>query len=383
MTETNTLSISDLSIEDLSETIAIVDVPEHTKAWFVRGGKKSKFWNDFNYNGYIGIDREGIENFSAPEGQQVDLSAVQTKYRDELYAKSVKHLQNAGVDAKTIESKKRSIKVSAGRRASVLRTFRHEMQIGDLILCPGKSTKEFLIGIVKTNASIEKIKHIETPESYDVSPFDNIRRVSWIKKVSIFDIPQEIQFIKHGNGAMFNITDHIDVLLPIFFNYYFYDAQFNMRIDVATKRTITSQDLYNLQGVIIKSADNPQISFAQKTKIASPGHILLTTIADPVSIEAGLRVLQGLGIGGFVALVLTNGDKVASLLGLVRDWSHNKNMNKIEEASQHMKLLNAADSDSLSDEQRADLDRERLAVIQKFKITDDSIGVDINSDNEV
>ncbi|WEA53331.1 hypothetical protein PWO95_01900 [Weissella paramesenteroides] len=371
--------ITDLTSEEISSAISIVDIPNDTKVWFVRAGRAAKYWDDFRLNDYIGVDREDIPDFRSPEGNTVNLKEVQHNYRDQIYRNSIRNLSK-----EEIAERKHSLTMSAARRAGVLRAFRHEIKIGDLILSPGKGTKELILGIITSDAIISTINHVNLDFEYEKSPFDNIRTVSWLKRVSFFDIPNEVNFIRHGNGAIFEVTENIEKILPLYFSFYQYNGFFNARITVGTREPVTSDDLYDLQGVIVKTKNNPSVSIEQKTKIESPGHVLLTTVLDPTNMQAMLSVLHGLGIGGGIFFVIgvgfKNADKITALLATIRDWSHNKKMNSLEEADKYIDLIQHVDTTDMSDEEKAELKKQQQNVIHRFKISDSPVGEDINDD---
>lgn len=371
-------SLTSLNLEQLTNALAIVDVPSTTKVWFVRSGQGGQYWDDFRLNGYIGIDHEGVAPYPVSDANNLNLRTVQQYYREALYdiLKSKENFEN--LSETEIANKKQSLMRKAGRRAGVLRTFRHEVSKGDMVLSPGKGTKEFILGVVTSDDQLETPEHVELDFDYDQSPYSNIRTVSWIKRVDFVDIPNEVKFIRHGNGSIFDVSEFISKLLPLFFNYYFYEGLFSARVTVGTKRPVTSDSLYLLQKVIVEIKNNPEVSITQKTKIESPGYIILTSLAtDAANL---LNVLNGLGVAGSIAFIVKHSDKLAGLLATIRDWGHNKNMNKLEEAATKMELLNSVNQDTLTPEQKADLNQEMLKVTQQFKLSDDPVGEDINHD---
>lgn len=369
--------ITDLTLKEISNSISIVDVPHDTKIWFVRSGKAAKYWDDFRLNNYIGVNRENISDFRSPKGNTVNLREIQNSYRNQLYRNSIRDLSE-----EEIAERKHSLRMSAARRAGVLRIFRHEIKIGDLVLTPGKGTKEFILGIITSNALISHVNHVKLDFKYELSPFDNIRTVSWLKRVSFFDIPNEVKFIRHGNGSIFEVTENIEKILPLYFSFYQYNGFINARVTVGTTQAVTSDDLYNLQSVIVKTKNNQSVSIEQKTKIESPGYLLLTSMFDPSSVQSLLSVLHGLGIGGSVALVIRagikNADKIGSLLATVRDWSHDKKINLLEEAEKELTIIRLVDTNDMTDAEKDELRAQQLNVIRRFKISDAPVGEDIN-----
>lgn len=371
-------SLDSLNLEQLTNALAIVDVPMNTKVWFVRSGQGGQYWDDFRLNGYIGIDHAEIETYPISDFDKLNLRTVQQYYREKLYEtlKAKESFEN--LSDTDITTKKQSLMRKAGRRAGVLRTFRHEVSKGDMVLSPGKGTKEFILGIVTSDAQFTVPDHVSLDFEYDESPYSNIRTVSWIKRVDFVDIPNEVKFIRHGNGSIFDVSEYISKLLPLFFNYYFYEGLFSARVAVGTKRPVTSDSLYLLQKVIVEIKNNPDVSITQKTKIESPGYIILTSlVTDAANL---LNVLNGLGVVGGIAFIVKHSDKLAGLLATVRDWGHNKNMNKLEEAAKQMDLLSSVNQDTLTPDQKAILNQEMLKVTQQFKLSDDPVGEDINND---
>ncbi|WP_431060714.1 hypothetical protein [Weissella paramesenteroides] len=365
--------------EAFTNSAAIVDVPNDTKVWFVRSGHAAKYWDDFLYNKYIGIEDEDIESYPIDDPDiPLNLKTVQDYYRNELYKKMELQTSYDDLNQEEINKKKKSMKRSAGRRAGVIRTFRHEIQIGDLILSPGRGTSEFILGIVTSGANKEKINHIKTDPAYEESNFSNIRHVSWLKRIAFSDIPNDVKFIRHGNGSIFDVSEHLTKLLPLFFNYYFFNNLFSARITVGTKKPVTTDSLYLLQKVIVETKNNPDVSISQKTKIESPGYIILTSLVSEAATL--LHVLNSLGIVGGLVFLVKYSDKVAGVLATIRDWNHHKKMNKIDEAKAHLSLLESIDQNGLTDKEKEDLNKSILKVVREFDLSNDSAGQDINDE---
>lgn len=368
------ITFEQLTLKQISSAIPLIKVQPETKVWFVRTGRGAKYWDDFWINKYIGVNRENVPEFFKKGNEQLDLHEIQKMYRDQIYKNSIKNLNED-----EIEENKKSLTSSAGRRAGVLRIFRHEMKKGDLILSPGKGTREFLLGIIASDSTIEPdMDHKWMDFEYEESPFDNIRNVSWIKKIDFSDIPTEVRFIRHGNGSIFEVTENIESILPLFYNLYEYKGLINARVAVTTTRPVTTDDLLDLQNVIALTKNNPAISVNQKTKIASPGYLILSTMT--IHLDSIVQILNGLGISGSIVLLVKNADKISAILATIRDWKHNKNMNNLEEAAKNMEILNSIDTDKLTPEQRIELQQKQLNVIKQFKISDSGAGEDINDD---
>ncbi|USF96443.1 hypothetical protein [Latilactobacillus phage TMW 1.46 P2] len=368
------ISFEHLTLKEISTAIPLIKVQPETKVWFVRTGRGAKYWDDFWINKYIGVNRESVPEFSKKGNEQLDLHEIQKIYRDQIYKNSIK-----GLSEDEIEENKRSLTSSAGRRAGVLRIFRHEMKKGDLILAPGKGTREFLLGIIASDSTIKSnMDHKWTDFEYEESPFDNIRNVSWIKKIDFSDIPTEVRFIRHGNGSIFEVTENIENILPLFYNLYEYKGLINARIAVTTKKPVTTDDLLDLQNVIAMTKNDPSISINQKTKIASPGYLVLSSLTS--NVDSIIKILRGLGVSGAIVYAISNPDKIAALLSTIRDWGHNKNMNKLEEAAKSIEILKSVDTSNLTAEQKVELQQKQLNVTRQFQISDKGAGEDINDD---
>ena len=120
-------SLTSLNLEQLTNALAIVDVPSTTKVWFVRSGQGGQYWDDFRLNGYIGIDHEGVAPYPVSDANNLNLRTVQQYYREALYdiLKSKENFEN--LSETEIANKKQSLMRKAGGAAVKImdRFFRH------------------------------------------------------------------------------------------------------------------------------------------------------------------------------------------------------------------------------------------------------------------
>lgn len=301
--------------------LPIVSVPESTQVWFVRAGARGLFWDDFRINEYI-----AVENYGVP---LLDLNSranknVQQNYRNAIFARLTAHMT-----PDEIKEKRRNLNVSAGRKASVLRNFRDTMKVGDLVFCPGPRTRDFLVGLITSGVSNTSLDRKRKEVAYPFSTFGDKRQVDWLKIVDFSDIPDDIRYIRHGNGSIFQVTEYIDEVLPIAFNNYRFRNRAYSRIDVATADPVTSDDLLDFQTVISLVKHNSAINVNQKTKIASPGHVLLATAIQ--NQDALLSIVQSLGVKGIIAVAITavagNADKIGAFIKTIATINQTRKMN--------------------------------------------------------
>ena len=301
--------------------LPIVSVPKSMQVWFVRAGARGVFWEDFRINEYIAVENYGVPLLDL--NSQKDEN-VQQNYRNAILANLTAHMT-----PDEIKEKRRSLNVSAGRRASVLRNFRDLMKVGDLVFCPGPRTRNFLVGLITSGVSNTCFDRKRKEVDYPFSTFGDKRQVDWLKVVDFADIPDDIRYIRHGNGSIFQVTQHIEEVLPIAFNNYRFRNIAYSRVDVATTDSVTSDDLLDFQTVISKVKNNDTINVNQKTKIASPGHVLLATAIQ--NQDALLSIVHSLGVNGIIAVTITavagNADKIGAFIKTIATINQTKKMN--------------------------------------------------------
>ncbi|MBA5939078.1 hypothetical protein [Leuconostoc citreum] len=363
--------------------LVIPKISEKSNFWMVRAGQAGKYYNDFRINGYVGVDTFGIEKQEIPENSKPDIKKIQETYRDSILEKLKK-----GLSEKELSRRGNGLRISAGRKAATLVTFRHEMKNGDFIITPAPRSQKYLLGFL-TKSSDFSISHKRTDEEYHHSPFSEGKEVVWLKIIDFYDIPSDLKYVRHGNGSIFNISQFKDQLLPLYFSKYIYQDTLTVRLDVASKATHTSSEIYALQTVFEESKTDTSVDYIQKTKIASSGFVILTTVV--YNADSILNILHALGIGtaitGVPIYVLKNLDKITNFVTTIRDWKRDQakedlEIEQLKLNNQATKLDNQKKREALSKtNSSSEISAEN--VREKLEISDKTVGNPIVPDISV
>ena len=364
------------------DKLVIPEISEKSNFWMIRAGQAGKYYNDFRINGYVSVDTFDVEKQKIPENTKPDIRKIQEIYRDSI----LKKLKDS-LSTKERNHKKNGLRISAGRKAATLVTFRHEMKSGDFIITPAPRSQEYLLGFLVENSNFS-ISHKITDQEYNRAPFIEGRAVIWLKTIDFYDIPPELKYVRHGNGSIFNISQFKEQLLPLYFSKYIYQDKITIRLDVASKATHTSSEIYALQTVFEKAKTKSSVDYIQKTKIASPGFVILTTAI--YNFDSILNILHALGILRFSASVpytLKNLDKITNFATTIRDWKRDGKIKdlqieKLELENKKIRDENKAGEKVFStDNGSTKLSAKKVG--EELEITDKTVGTPIIPDISV
>ena len=264
-------------------------IPDDTKYWFVRAGSKAEFYYDFKYNNFIAIgDNEiKLKNLNGiPDRFRALNSTLKLEYKrlfNEEYLNSLmdsqkyKDLQKSE-QSDEIEKVKRSSSISSSKTFS----FVEEMDIGDYILVPYKSSDVFLIGIVISDVFDHQVEHeyLGIDQQYPISDYEKKRRILWIKEIGQKELPEKLMWIQNGHRAIFDITSSADDINPLLSTEFIYKGNASVRVNVGTENKVSSSTWLQYQIVINQNAQGQADEVFQKNKVQSVGHTILEMAID-------------------------------------------------------------------------------------------------------
>ncbi|WP_105956223.1 hypothetical protein [Apilactobacillus quenuiae] len=170
-----------------------------------------------------------------------------------------------------------SIKRSSSIQAVKSLDFINNMKVGDILLIPEKRTNGFHIGYIDSDIFEDTIEHREIGSEYITSDFNKKRKIHWIKRIDLKDLPDKLYWIKTAHKAIFNIDENAKSINTIISNLYLYKGEIHSILNIKTNDSITSDEWLEFQQAIksITKEDNKYIN--QKQKVQSPGIIELFT----------------------------------------------------------------------------------------------------------
>lgn len=284
--------------ENLIE-MEFLKIADDTKYWFVRSGKGAEYYKDFKTNNYIAIgDNEiTLEELNNIEDKHKEIEDTflseykrifNNKYIEIL--KETAKYKNSDLTEQNelLEKEKRSSTIAANKAFK----FVEQMDIGDYVLVPYKSSEYFLLGIILSDTYDEDINHIYLgiDDDYTISDYQKKRTVLWIKEVPFKDLPDQLNWILQGNRAIFNISEHAEYINPLISNQYIYKDKVYLRINVGTSNKIDSKTWLYYQSTIVKNSNDKAEEIFQKNKVQSEGQTIIEAIQNNWETIASIAV---------------------------------------------------------------------------------------------
>ncbi|MCC4421895.1 hypothetical protein LMB96_06040 [Limosilactobacillus reuteri] len=281
----------------MSDDLTVLYIPDNTKYWFIRANTKAEFYDDFQYNNFIAIGDNDVslsELKNIPKYDRVSKDILEAKYKQIFTNVNIKKYEEIHKDhpESALDRKEHltTIKRSSAIAASKAFKFVEEMQIGDIVLVPNNGTTEFMLGFITSEVFDSEIDHIvqndllEDTESsstgYPVSNFEKKRRVFWIKEISRKELPDKLSWVVNARQAVHNISENAKDINPLISSKYIFNNSFHARLGVTTTKKISTNELFQLQKVIVEIAKDKSNEIFQRTSVQSPGQIILQTIQD-------------------------------------------------------------------------------------------------------
>lgn len=270
-------------------------IPTKTKYWFIRANAKAEYYEDFQYNNFVAIGDNDIKLSklrSIPKYDRVSKDILEAKYKEIFTEANISKYEKEHKDNPETPIKKKehltTIKRSSAIAASKSFKFIEEMKIGDIVMVPGTTT--FMIGFITSDVFDNKIDHIAQNDlledseisttGYPVSNFEKKRRVYWIKEISRKELPDKLSWVINARQAIHDITENAEDINPLISSTYIYKESFHARIGVTTTKRISTTELFELQKVIVETAEDKANKIYQKTSVQSPGQVILQTVQD-------------------------------------------------------------------------------------------------------
>lgn len=270
-------------------------IPAKTKYWFIRANAKAEYYEDFQYNNFVAIGDNDVKLSklkSIPKYDRVSNDILEARYKEIFTETNILKYDKEHKDNPETPIKKKehltTIKRSSAIAASKSFKFIEEMKIGDIVMVPGTTT--FMLGFITSNVFDKEIDHIAQNDlledseisttGYPVSNFEKKRRVYWIKEISRKELPDKLSWVINARQAVHDITENAEDINPLISSTYVYKEAFHARIGVTTTQRISTAELFELQKVIVETAEDKANEIYQKTSVQSPGQVILQTIED-------------------------------------------------------------------------------------------------------
>lgn len=259
--------------------LSILTIPEDTKYWIIKAGKKSAYYQDFLVNNYISIEANEIklqELFTIPHSNP---SAVLDNYKKLFKRYDFYKYNNSDKEEIT-----KSSSIKSTNRANRVFQFVEEMSVGDFVVVPHDGSTKFLIGAVISDCFDKNINHKdirkENTESqkpgYAVSNFEIKRKVYWIKELDLTQFPEKLSWIRTARQSIFSITEYANDINPYISRSYLYKNKYYLRFSVNTTNEISAYDWLKYQTLIKDIVGNDNLkNIYQKQKVESPGNITM------------------------------------------------------------------------------------------------------------
>lgn len=266
----------------------VLRLEDGARYWFFRAGSEAIYVDDFYNNNYIAIGNDEItledaysldeKVFSTDESlKDAYKQMYQRKLIDSLKETDIYKDANTDTKEKLVSKKRRSASIasSAGFK------FINQMQTGDIVLLPRKASNSFVLGFVSSDSFSGNMTHINIdPEHpYKICPFIKKRRVTWVKNITMSELPDKLMWIKNGRRAIFDITESAASINPLLSNRYIFQGNYYERVGVAATYKIPAIDFFNLQSAIQESMPKEQNETVYQTiNVQSPGDVILHTV---------------------------------------------------------------------------------------------------------
>lgn len=265
---------------DDSEDLGILNIPESTKYWLVRadGGK---YLNDYIENDFISLAHNKVTikqilDKDSPKDALGDTDIHQLYWDN--YNKSTKQW----------------VTTAAKQCYEFVRT----MQIGDVVLCPGKDSNEFAIGIISSDAYDANYEKLKTKKNnapsygiqYAVDTNMKRRKISWIKTISRNSLPGELFWVLSAHQAIFNISTYGEYVDPLIFPLYQKAGKLHLLVHSTGNSDLTLNDWQALLNLTASEGDSYSDVVHMQAEVHCPG--LIHFITDPQNIKAFKNVVS-------------------------------------------------------------------------------------------
>lgn len=252
-------------MELLERNIPVINSKQ--KYWIVRSGVESKYFEDFAISSYIalGWDRisniEAIKKLESIENLKDLIRSRYPEFEDE-------------------NNEKKSSKRKVSDIASKIHKFINELNIGDVIVTPGK--EDVLIGEIIGDTYLIENNSIDVKTSFDEEMIGNLnkaRKVKWLKRIARKDLEPDLKMMLGVYHGISNINNEqaITEINRTLYNFYIRDDRGHLIYKVNTQTEIDFEKYANfinkMNSVFSILKENLDDKLFIKTNIQSPGPI--------------------------------------------------------------------------------------------------------------
>ncbi len=220
-------------VKDLGITLA--EIPEHTRYWLIRT-YSGKYYETFHSNNFVGIGWRWEKDLCATQKIQP---------ADEDYLLAVKRYKRNSYYSRVIHS------------------FMHEVQIGDIVICPAYASSRVLFGKITSEVTFPKNEF----------PYARIRTVEWIKEIGWEEIPRNIfRFLstQHGMCSADNLSENIN---RIMYPFYLTGDKAYLTLTVQKQESISIDTINKLLTFLAENIADGNSNIFLKTELCSPGFL--------------------------------------------------------------------------------------------------------------
>lgn len=369
----------------MDNVLKFVKIPDETNYWFVRASRGARYYKDFMINNFIAVasivDLNFIKKINVVGLTKKDALTIFKKKFNKYVRDTIENYEpyrNATTD--TAKEKAKSKRLSRSTTLSKVNySFVNEMKIGDVVIVPGKSARNFLIGIVLSDCFDTDIKHEFIPnkkkkQSYDECYFTLKRGVYWIKEISFNEFPDKMNSITNAHQSVLNILNYADSINPLISSNFIYQKNYFTRINVNAIQDISSDDLYYFQKLLHIVNESVGIELKQRTKIQSPGDIILFIQNNWQGIAIVLGFLFGEIKFGKI--------KITNPALLIQSFIHKGKENKIHESIDNEKLKQEKIKTEILENIQEKI-KDDLPYIKKLNLNNDSIGTEFAPEKQM
>lgn len=241
--------------------ITLAEIPEHTHYWLIRT-YSGKYYETFRSQKFVGIGWHW----------EKDLCVTQKiKPTDKGYLLAVKEYKRNSYYSRIIHS------------------FEHEIQIGDIVICPAYHSSRVLFGKITSDV------HFLDNEF----PYTRIRAVEWVKEIGWEEIPRKIfRFLstQHGMCSANNVSDDINRSM---YPFYLIGDKAYLTLAVQKQESISVDTINKLLTFLTENITDNNSTIFLKTELCSPG--FLQFLGTPKGIVI-LAILLHFIVGGKIEI---------------------------------------------------------------------------------
>lgn len=266
----------DKIIKELRVDIEVPKIADNRNYWLVR--TDSGLWfEEFSNEGYIAVGWDALKDekdFSLDDKENA-IQIIEDMYPDN----------------------------SAGHIYGTLKRFRHDLEIGDIIMIPSEKSETINFGIVKSKEYFHDVS--DTEVDMDSCPYRRRRVVKWLKKVYRKQMEPQLFKMMQSHHTITNASDYGLYIDKTLNTLYIKKNTLHSVFNVEVYKDLTYEhlrDLINLPEIVndLLFEEREKLIFESKIRLQSPGDWLLMATES-----AALRLFI---ISAFIKQFLVGGE---------------------------------------------------------------------------